>query len=267
MNTILHTKAYNIKIQNFEGPFDLLFHLIEKNKFNIYDIPINEIADQYMDYLFSMRELNLDMASEFLVMAATLLHIKSRMLLPENREKAGEEEDPREELVSRLVEYKKYKQLSEFLKEREKYWGMVFYKLPEVISFESEEQMLEMSPWELRRVYQEILKRNKRKINSKAMDVEQIIQQEKVSLKAKMREIARILLNRAFFRFSEFFSLKNRTKAEVVTGFLAVLELVKLKKARIEQKKLFSEILIYRSGEVSKRHGEEEVAAGQDGAY
>ena len=114
------TKACTIKIQNFEGPFDLLFHLIEKNKINIYDIPINEITDQYMDYLFKMQELDMEVASEFLVMAATLLHIKSRLLLPNPRQDEKEEIDPREELVLKLVEYKRYKRFTEILKQRGK---------------------------------------------------------------------------------------------------------------------------------------------------
>ena len=127
------TKACTIKIQNFEGPFDLLFHLIEKNQVSIYDIPINEITDQYMDYLFAMKEMDLEIASEFLVMAATLLHIKSRMLLPDRKEKQEEDIDPREELILKLVEYKKYKEFSAALKIRESEWEKVYYKLPEII--------------------------------------------------------------------------------------------------------------------------------------
>ncbi|NTV91127.1 MAG: segregation/condensation protein A, partial [Clostridiales bacterium] len=110
MESVL-TKACTIRIQNFEGPFDLLFHLIEENKVNIYDIPINIITDQYMEYLFAMQELDMEVASEFLLMASTLLHIKSRMLLPQKKEASPEDEiDPREELVMRLLEYRKYKE-------------------------------------------------------------------------------------------------------------------------------------------------------------
>jgi len=107
------TDACTIKLQNFEGPFDLLFYLIEKNQIDIYDIPILEITEQYLDYLNAMQELDLDIASEFLVMAATLLHIKSRMLLPKREPLPGEETesaDPREELIIKLLEYKKYKE-------------------------------------------------------------------------------------------------------------------------------------------------------------
>ncbi|MDP4093160.1 MAG: segregation/condensation protein A [Bacillota bacterium] len=250
MDNVLASSSYKIKILNFEGPFDLLFHLIEKNKFNIYDIPVNEITEQYMDYLFSMEQMDLEVASEFLVMAATLLHIKSKMLLPENRENPEEETDPREELVIRLIEYRKFKELSNILKEHEKLWENVYYKLPEVMNFEWDEPVLDMSPTELRRVYQELIEKNKRKINTKSVDIQQIVQQEKVSMKSKMREIARLLMTRTFFKFNEVFSFKHRSKLEVVTGFMAILELSKMKKARLEQKKQFSDILIYRNSDV-----------------
>ena len=121
--------AYTIKIDAFEGPFDLLFHLIEKNKVDIYDIPISLIADQYLDYVAAMHEMDLDIASEFLVMAATLMHIKSRMLLPVMREEGdGEEEDPRNELVISILEYRKYKEFSASLRDNAAYWGEARYR-------------------------------------------------------------------------------------------------------------------------------------------
>jgi len=255
------TKACTIKIQNFEGPFDLLFHLIEKNQVNIYDIPVNEITDQYMEYLFAMQELDMEIASEFLVMAATLLHIKSKLLLPEKKEKQEEEVDPREELVIRLIEYKKYKEFSSILKEREKEWEKVCYKLPEVIEYEWEENLIEMSPEELKRVFLEILDRSRRRINKGAVKITQIIQHEKVSLKGKMREVISALLNKAFMKFSDIFSLQKRTKLEVVTGFMAILELSKLKKVKIEQKKQFSEILIYRNQKLFEQDDDEKAAS------
>ena len=157
------TKACKIKINNFEGPFDLLFHLIEKNQFNIYDIPINTITDQYMDYLFAMQEMDLEIASEFLVMASTLLHIKSKMLLPSRKEEQEQEEDPREELVLRLLEYRKYKDFSNVLREREKEWSKVCWKLPEVITLAQKDEIVEMIPDELKRVYTELLERNRKR--------------------------------------------------------------------------------------------------------
>ncbi len=255
--------AYTIKINNFEGPFDLLFHLIEKNRMSIYDIQISEITDQYMDYLYAMQQLDLEIASEFLVMAATLLHIKSRMLLPEKKEKEEEEEDPREELVQKLLKFKKYKEFSEFLKEREKEWERVFYKLPEVIDtdFRTINLNMEFSATQLRDVYLALLERNRRKINKNANKVEQIIQHEKITLRSKIREILRVLVIKRFFRFSDIFNLKRRSRQEVVTGFLAILELAKLKKAKLDQKSQFSEITVYRweksdSGEDGRRQRE-----------
>ena len=241
------TNACKIKIENFEGPFDLLFHLLEKNQFNIYDIPINIITDQYMEFLFAMKELDLEIASEFLVMAATLLHIKSRMLLPEKKEVREEDIDPREELVLRLLEYKKYKEFSGTLRQREKDWSVLYYKLPEAIQFTRSDETLELLPSELKRVYSELLEKNRKKINPNVSGMNQIIQHEKVSLKSKMREIIRELLNRSSFRFSELFSLKQKTKLDVVTGFLAILELTRLKRIKLEQRKQFSDIYIHKS--------------------
>lgn len=252
------TNACKIKINNFEGPFDLLFHLLEKNQFNIYDIPINIITDQYMEYLFAMQELDLEIASEFLVMAATLLHIKSRMLLPEKKEVLQEDADPREELVLRLLEYRKYKEFSGILRQREKEWSVLYYKLPEAIQFTRSDETLELSPPELKRVYSELLQRNRKKINPNVSGMNQIIQHEKVSLKNKMREIVRELLQRSSFRFSELFSLKHKSRLDVVTGFLAILELAKLKRVKLEQRKQFSDIYIHKSGLAQELLKEEE---------
>lgn len=243
------TKACTIKILNFEGPFDLLFHLIEKNKMSIYDIPINEITDQYMDYLFAMQTMDLEVASEFLVMASTLLHIKSKMLLPDKKEKLEEEIDPREELVIRLIQYKKYKEFSQVLKVREAEWAQTFYKLPEVIEIKRQDETLELSPEELRRVYAELVGRNSRKVNHGASKIIQILQHEKVSIKSKIAEVVKKLLSKSFFIFSELFSTKTRSKTEVVTGFLAILELTKLKKIQLEQEKQFGDLIIHRATE------------------
>ncbi|MDP4114161.1 MAG: segregation/condensation protein A [Bacillota bacterium] len=243
MESVL-TNACKIKFQNFEGPFDLLFHLIEKNQFSIYDIPINIITDQYMEYLFAMQEMDLEVASEFIVMAATLLHIKSRMLLPAKKEEQPEEEDPREVLVMKLLEYKKFKEFANVLREREKEWSTVYYKLPEVIQFTKREETLELIPDELKRIYTELLEKNKRKYNPNVSGMNRIIQHEKVSLRSKMREIIRVLIVKSQVKFSELFSLKDKSPTDVITGFMAILELAKMKKIKLEQKKQFSEIYI-----------------------
>lgn len=241
------THACKIKVSNFEGPFDLLFHLIEKNQLNIYDIPINDITDQYMEYLYAMQEMDLEIASEFLIVAATLLHIKSKMLLPQTKEKQEEEKDPREELILRLVEYKKYKEFSDTLREREKLWNTVFYKLPESIAFAWSEKVMELSPDELKKAYGELLLKNRKKMNNTTDKMAQIIQHEKVSLKGKMREIVRVLITRAMVKFSDLFSLGKKTRLEVITGFMAALELSRKGKVTLSQKTQFSEIMIFRA--------------------
>jgi segregation and condensation protein A len=248
--------AYKIKLKNFEGPFDLLFHLIEKNEINIYDIPINDITDQYMDYLFQMEELDLEIASEFLVMAATLLHIKSRMLLPAKKEEKEEEIDPREELVYKLIQYKKFKELSEFLKVKEKQWRGVYYKFPETHEYGFDIYSTEISFEKLKNCYINLLIINNEKINRNVGNIHEIIRHEKVSLKNKMKEILNLLLKKSFFIFSNVFSVEVLSRIEIITGFLAVLELSKAKKLTIKQKKLFDELYIYER--TSKKHNEQE---------
>jgi segregation and condensation protein A len=255
------TNACKIKIENFEGPFDLLFHLIEKNQFSIYDIPINIITDQYMDYLFAMQELDLEIASEFLVMASTLLHIKSRMLLPSRKDEVEQEEDPREELVLRLLEYKKFKAFTDTLRQRESEWSKVYWKLPEVISFARNDEVLELVPSELKRFYLELLDKNRKKMNPNVSGMTRIIQHEKVSMKSKMREIIRELIKKTRIKFSDLFSFKAKSPTDVVTGFMAMLELAKLKKVRLEQRKAFGEIYINKVEDVpqSERFGAESL--------
>lgn len=245
------TNACILKIENFEGPFDLLFHLLEKNKINIYDIPISEITDQYMDYLYAMKSLDIEIASEFLLMASTLLHIKSKMLLPSKKEKEDEEEkDPREELVARLIEYKKFKAISEIFKEKEVQWNRVYYKLPETVEIQREDEILNLSPETLVSMYENILNKYKNRMNTGTSNkMVQILKVEKVSLRLKMKEIIKTLKNRVYVGFFEMFSLKKKSRMEVVTGFLAILELSKMKKVRLKQKKPFSEILIYKSND------------------
>ena len=237
MESVL-TNACKIKIDNFEGPFDLLFHLIEKNQFNIYDIPINAITDQYMEYLFAMQEMDLEIASEFLVMASTLLHIKSKMLLPSRKEEDQQEADPREELVLKLLEYRKYKDFSNVLREREKEWSKVYWKLPEPITCIRKDEVVELVPDELKRVYTELLEKNRRKMNPNVNRINRIVQHEKVSLRSKMREIIRELVKKGRFKFFELFSFKTRSRTDIITGFLAILELSRLRRVRLEQRRI-----------------------------
>lgn len=236
------TNACTLKLDNFEGPFDLLFHLFEKNQVDIYDIPISIITDQYLDYLYAMQQLDLEVASEFLIMAATLLHIKSRTLLPSKKEEKEEEKDPREELVRRLIEYKRYKEFTLELKEMEKKWDRVAFRLPETLDLPVREEIMEIDPQVLRQQYIAILDRNKKKMNLRAKNITKLVEHEKVSLRSKMRDVIKQLLHKVSFKFSELFSFKTKSKTEVVTGFMAVLELAKMKRVRIVQNQQFSDI-------------------------
>lgn len=239
--------AYQIKLEVFEGPFDLLFHLIEKNEVDIYDIPIAEIADQYLAYITQLQQMDLDVASEFLVMAASLLAIKARMLLPKPvKELNGEEEgpDPRDELVERLLEYRQFKQVADFLKEREKFQGKVFTRTNEeemFSAFFSEEDPLEgIQMTDLITALQEVLNRVEEEVAQ--LDVPR----EEYSIRDKMREIVRRLV---FFPngvpFSQLFLKKNTSRVEVVVTFLAMLELIKQKKIHMHQSRIFSEITVF----------------------
>lgn len=246
------TNACTLKLDNFEGPFDLLFHLFEKNQVDIYDIPISSITDQYLDYLYAMQQLDLEVASEFLIMAATLLHIKSKTLLPSKKEEKQEEIDPREELVRRLVEYKRYKEFTQDLKEMEKKWDRVSFRLPEALDLPVREEIMEIDPQVLRQQYIAILDRNKKKINLGAKNITKLVEHEKVSLRSKMREVVKQLIHKVSFKFSELFSLKTKSKTEVVTGFMAILELAKMKKVKIVQNQQFSDIHVIGNTENEK---------------
>lgn len=241
-----------IKIANFEGPFDLLFHLIEKNKIDIYDIPISEITDQYMEYLFDMQQFNLEIASEFLVMAATLLHIKSALLLPSKKESDVEEEiDPRDELVERLLQYKKYKAIAETFKDREKQWEGFFYKSSEKITIEKQYKPIDITVYELAFLFKDMLVRKNNKIQ-KQKTIEQLIKPEKVTVKQKIKQVLNFLKTKTIFKFSEIFNFATQTKEEIVTGFLAILELAKIKKVLVSQQTHFDDITIKRVGKVSE---------------
>lgn len=243
MKSSLH-EACTIRLKNFEGPFDLLFYLIEKNQIDIYDIPIVEITDQYMDYLFAMQEMDLEIASEFLVMASTLLHIKSRMLLPVHQENPADEIDPREELILKLVEYKKAKEFAELLREREKEWSRVFYKLPEILPESAYEVVLEVSPNMLRDCYQNVMQNYRDRQNDVSKKMNRILQHEKVSLRLKIKELLGKLKKGIRLCFSKVFNLKKMSRLEVATGFLAALEIAKSGKALIHQETTFGEIFI-----------------------
>ncbi|HAL74090.1 MAG TPA: chromosome segregation protein ScpA [Clostridiales bacterium] len=240
--------ALELKISQFEGPLDLLCHLIEKNRIDIYDIPIIQITDQYLAYLDSLQSLDMELASEFLVMAATLLHIKSRMLLPQ-KETLGRdgEEDPREELVLRLLEYRRCKTLASDLRERHDTYTACLFRLPESpvrLGIPIEEQADSLSWDSFWQACQQIARQNQLRFNDLSSKITHILKREKVSLKEKMRLIWRSAANRSRIFFNELFPAGQTSKAELVTGFLALLELLRLNKIRARQERPFDVILL-----------------------
>ena len=227
-------ETYNIKIPVFEGPFDLLLHLIKENKIDIYDIPIALITGQYLQYIEMMKELNLEIAGEFLVMAATLIHIKSRMLLPPDEEIPSEElEDPRRELVNRLLEYQQYKEAALCLKKREEDWMKVFYK--ESVSEGEEICLFDVSLFDLLSAFKMILDKASPEVIS--------ITKETLTIKDRMSVIVEMLEGKEAFRFEEIFK-EGITRVQLIVTFIALLELIKLGLAKAYQERAFGNIWI-----------------------
>ncbi|MDD6334625.1 MAG: segregation/condensation protein A [Clostridia bacterium] len=239
-----------VKLQVFEGPLDLLLHLLEKNKVNIYDIPIVEITAQYMEYVAEMQRQDLDTLSELLVMAATLIDIKSRMLLPKDPDSEEEEEDPRAELVQQLLEYKMYKCMAYELKDRQIDAQRVMFKEPtipdEILAYEEPVDVAELvsdvTLARLNAIFQGIMKKQKDKIDPVRSKFGKI-EKEEVSLEDKMAELEDYAASHRHFSFRGL--LENQpTKVEVIVTFLAILELMKMGKIVISQEHIFDDIKI-----------------------
>ena len=241
-----------VKLQVFEGPLDLLLHLLEKNKVNIYDIPIVEITSQYMDYINEMQRQDLNIVSEFLVMAATLLDIKSRMLLPKEEAKE-EEEDPRAELVQKLLEYKMYKCMSYELKDRQIDANKVLFKMPtipeEVRQYEEpvdlQQLMSDVTLKKLNAIFKSIMRKQEDKIDPIRSKFGKI-EREEVSLEERMAYLEQYALAHSCFSFRGLLEAQSG-KMEVIVTFLSVLELMKIGKIHISQEHIFDDIMIYAS--------------------
>ena len=248
------------KLEKFEGPLDLLLHLIEKNKIDIYDIPIVEITKQYLDYVNQMEKEDLNIVSDFLVMAATLLDIKSRMLLPALEvEEDGEETDPRAELVARLLEYKKYKLLAQELAEMEDQAGDVLFRKPtvprEVAKYEPPvdlDQMLDgLTLAKLQRIFDSVMRRQKEKVDPIRSKFG-TIKREPISLETKIMDVMHYARKHRKFSFRQMLE-RQRDKLEVVVSFLAILELMKIGKIHLTQEHTFDDMWI----ETLEEEGEE----------
>jgi len=235
---------YKVKLEVFEGPLDLLLYLIKKEEVDIYDIPIERITNQYMEYLSLMKLLNLEVAGEFLVMAATLMYIKSRLLLPADQQiadpEAEEGEDPRWELIRQLVEYKKFKDAAAQLARREDEQSKVFpRRVGEDTGVESDKEipLAEVSIFDLINAFQVVLKKA-----GEREEFREIIE-ERFTVSDKIEEILYTLRDRTELRFGELFE-KASTRAEAVVTFLALLELIRLKRLKVRQPEAFGEIQV-----------------------
>ena len=240
----------NVKVEAFEGPMDLLLHLITKNRIDIYDIPIAELADQYLDYVQRMQEQDLDIASGFLVMAATLLNIKARMLLPKETSEDGEEEDPRADLVEQILQYKLYKSMSAELRARYEDSDKIIFRPrsmpPEVLAYEEPVDMDALTEgWNLRRleeVFQSVMRRaadKKDPIRSKFRE----IKKEPVSMEEVTLRVDRYAKTHKRFSFRSLLE-KQGSRAELITAFLVILEYMRNNKLIVSQENLFDDIII-----------------------
>jgi len=235
--------TYKVKLDIFEGPLDLLLFLIRKNEIDIYDIPIVTIAQQYVEYLELMKALNLEIAGEFLVMAATLIHLKSRSLLPQQEDDTGADEgtDPLEELRRQLIEYQKYKDAALVLREKEILEKDVFtrsYFEERVVKSEEGLEMEDLSLFDLLSALKNILKKGDHK------DALMEVTAEQISVKDKITWLLEMLKDKKNVTFESLFgSLKSRM--EIVSMFLALLELIKLQAVRVLQQMPFGTIFIY----------------------
>ena len=238
----LETQKYAIKIDNFEGPLDLLCHLIDKNKMNIYDINLSEITDQYIEFLKEQEKLNLEIASEFVVMASTLLFLKSKNLLPKQEEE--EEEITEEELIRRIIEYKKFKEISKVLREKYIIFSNRYYDFDEKIDLQKQKLEKKYDEAIIPEIYENLVEKNNEKINQNAKNIEKIAITDNYTVASKVREMFRVLIKQKRFVFNKLFSIKKHNKQEVVTAFSGLLELSRRSKVETIQEELFGDITV-----------------------
>ena len=242
--------AIPVKLEAFEGPLDLLLHLIEKNKIDIYDIPIVEITEQYLDYIRQMQTEDMNVMSEFLVMAATLIDIKCRMLLPKEVNEEGEEEDPRAELVQKLLEYKMYKYMSFELRDRQVDAARNMYRgknLPEEVAsyrppLDYDELLGDMTLSRLHEIFKSIVRKQEDKIDPIRSQYGNI-EKDEVDMDAKMLYVEAYAREHTQFSFRKLLE-KQSSKMETIVTFLVILELMKMGKIMISQENTFDDIMI-----------------------
>lgn len=260
--------AIPVKLEVFEGPLDLLLHLIDKNKVNIYDIPIVLITQQYMEYVNGMEKKDLNVVSEFLVMAATLLDIKSRMLLPKEVDEDGQEKDPRAELVEKLLEYKMYKYMSYELKDMYMDADKSMFKMPTIPNdvadyrppVNLEELVGDMNLAKLRAIFDDIMKRQENRVDPIRSKFGRI-EKEEVSLEEKMVYVRDFIMEHEHFSFRELLTASS-SKVQVIVTFLAILELIKMGNITVEQESREDDISIT----VKNTDFDETIFAGEENA-
>jgi len=246
--------SYDVHLEIFEGPFDLLLYLIKKDDLEISEIPIAKITEEYLGYLETMKNLNLEIAGEFLVMASTLMQIKARMLLPQSEEE--EEEGPLGELKARLLEYQKFKEAAKFLNLKENEYSQIYYR-PQPV-FEKDDFVLDVSIFELVGSFREVLR-------ELPDNVKEIVYKE-IPIEEKIREILDLFEHKKYLSVKEIFRLQPSRQALIVS-FLAVLELIRLKQIIAKQSDVFDEIRIYRVEENLKEKSAEEKPVEQNNEY
>jgi len=231
-------EGITIRLEAFQGPLDLLLHLIKKEEIDIWNIPIAHITEQYLEYIQIMKDLNINVAGEWLMMAATLIYIKSRMLVPQEQkidDQTEENEDPRQELVYQLLEHQKFKNAAEMLYTREEIENAVWNKLPDEV-LEDGSEVVAVTLFELLRAFQEVVVRFE---SQRTMELDQ----EEVTVGQKIIDIRKRFLVHDTLLFSSFFA-EARSKKHLIVLFLALLELVRLREIWLYQKKAFEEIQI-----------------------
>ncbi|MFC1632281.1 segregation and condensation protein A [Candidatus Omnitrophota bacterium] len=255
--------SYKVKLEVFEGPLDLLLYLIKREEVDIYDIPVSKITEEYLEYINLMQMLDLRLAGEFLVMASTLMHIKSRMLLPPDEQEVDEQEDedPRAELVRRLLEYKKFKEAANRLEELEQEQDKVFRRRvtmqPEPGQTEPDQTYFEASLFDLLAAFSKI---------AKSIPRQQFLEiiKDEFTVEKKVHDLLHLLVVKPVIQFSKLFE-QARTKVEVIVTFLAILELIRLKEVVIRQSQTFADIQILRHPKHMQAHNPEEKQVKEDG--
>ena len=245
-----------LRLENFHGPLSLLYHLIEKNKIDIYDIPIAEVTEQYMEVIYNAGSMDMDIMSSFLVMAATLMEIKSKMLLPKTPKDNEDEPDPREELVNRLIEYRKYCEAAKALKDKEAVYSQMLYKKPdtflEKLKFDYNDDIASFMNGvtfdDLVNAYKTVMRRMDFKAD-KVRGGFDSVERDDCTIEEKIEHLRELLYLTPKLKFREIFSQSSK-RSEVAVTFLALLELIKAGFMTISQEQNFGEIIITKKQEV-----------------